>query len=64
MGPYLKNKTHKAADDKCWWCRGGKQQIRHHLFTECKAWLPQTRKMWGAIGRAHGWKNPRAPAMK
>ena len=39
ISPYLKDKTHKAVDDKCWWCGGGKQQTRHHLFTECKAWL-------------------------
>lgn len=67
IGLYLKNKIHKAADDKYWctWCGGGKQQTRsHHLFTVCKAWLPQTRKVWRAKGRAHGWKHPRAPAMK
>ena len=25
IGPYLRHKIHKAVDDKCWWCGGGKQ---------------------------------------
>ena len=43
---------------------GGKQQTRHHLFTECRAWLPQIRKLWKEIGKAHGWEHPRAPSGK
>ena len=62
IGPYLKDKIHKTMDDKCWWCGGGKRQTRH-LFAECRAWLPYTRKMWKAIGKAHGWKQPKAPEL-
>ena len=54
------NKIHKAADDRRWWCGGGKQRTRYHLFTKCRAWLPQTRRMW----KAHRWRHPRAPAIK
>ena len=64
IGPYLKDKIHKAVDDKCWWCGGGKQQTCHHLFTECRAWLPQIRKLWKDIGKAHRWKHLRAPSGK
>ena len=64
IGPFLKDKIHKAADDKCWWCGGGKQQTRHHFFTQCRAWLPQIRTLWRDIGKALGWKHPRAPSGK
>ena len=64
IGPYLKGRTHRATDDRCWWRGGRKQQTRYHLFMECTAWLPQTRRMWKAIGKAHGWKYPRAPATR
>ena len=60
IGPCLRD---KAVDDKCW-CGGGKQQTRHHLFTECRAWLPQIRMLWKDIEKAHGWKHPRAPSGK
>ena len=62
--PYLKDRIKKTKDDKCWWCGGRKRQTRRHLFVECRAWLPYTRKMWKAIGKAHGWKHPKAPAIK
>ena len=45
IGPYLKDKIRRTDDDRCWWCAGGKQQTRHHLFTECRAWLPQIRRL-------------------
>ena len=45
IGPYLKDRIGRATDDKCWWRGGGKQQTRHHLFMECRAWLPQIRKL-------------------
>ena len=45
IGPYLKDKIKKPDDDKCWWCGGRKQQARHHLFTECRAWRPQIRRL-------------------
>ena len=64
IGPYLKDRIGRATDDKCWWYGGGKQQTRHHLFTECRAWLPQIRKLWKEIGKAHAWEHPRAPSGK
>ena len=64
IGSYLKDKIRKIDNDSCWWCGGVKRQTRHHLFTECKAWMPQTRKLWKDIGRAHGWRHPRAPSGK
>ena len=63
IGPYLKDKIHKI-DDRCWRCGGGKQQTRHHLFTECRAWMPQIGRLWKDIGKAQGWKHPRAPSGK
>ena len=40
------------------------QQTGYHLFTECRAWLPQTRRMRRTIGKANRWMHPRAPAIK
>ena len=45
IGPYLKDKIKETNSDKCWSCGGGKQQTRHHLFTECRARALQARKM-------------------
>ena len=64
IGPNLKGKIGKMTDDKCWWFGGGKQQTRHHLFAECRAWLPRVRKLWKDIGKAHGREHPRAPSGK
>ena len=64
IGQYLKDRIHKIVDDKCGWCGGRKWQTRRHLFVECRAWLPYTRKMWKSIGKAHGWKYPKSPAIK
>ena len=48
----------------CWWCTSGEPQSRHHLFTRCPAWRPQTRRLWKDIGEALGWKRPRAPSVR
>ena len=64
IGPYLRDKIGKADSDRCWRCEGGKRQIRHHLFTEYRAWLPQIRKLWKGIGKVHEWKHPRAPSVR
>ena len=64
IGPYLKDKIHKMDNDRCWWCGGGKRQTRHHLFTECRAWTPQIRKLWKDIGKAQEWRHPRAPSVR
>ena len=64
IGPYLKDSIHRTGDDRCWWCGGGRQQTRHHLFTECRAWMPQIRRLWKDTGKAQEWKHPRAPSGK
>ena len=64
IGTYLKDKIRRIDNDRCWWCGGGKRQTRHHLFTECRAWMPQIRKLWKDIGKAQGWRHPRAPSGK
>ena len=48
---------------ECWWCAGGEPQSRHHLFTRCRVWAPQAKKMWKAIGKACEWKRPRTPSV-
>ena len=47
-----------------WWCASGEPQSRHHLFTRCPAWRPQTRRLWKDIGEALRWKRPRAPSVR
>ena len=42
----------------------GEPQSRHHLFTRCRAWAPQARKLWKEIGRACEWEHPRAPSIR
>src|SRR6266705_6546840 len=54
----------RLESDKCWWCNCGKRQTRHYLFTECKAWAPQIRKLWRRVGKDCHWEHPRTPAMK
>ena len=44
--------------------QGRKETARHHLFTWCRAWRPQIARLWKDIGKAHGWKHPRAPSPK
>ena len=44
--------------------QSGKAAVPPPLFTECRAWLPQIRKLWKDIGKAHGWKHPSAPSGK
>ena len=41
-----------------------KQQTRRHLFTECRALRPQITRLWKEIGKACGWKHPKAPSVK
>ena len=49
---------------ECWWCASGAPQSRHHLFTRCPAWRPQTRRLWKDVGEALGWDRPRAPSVR
>ena len=56
--------SQRAESDECWWCNCGRRQSRHHLFTECRAWMPQIRELWRRIGKDCGWEHPRAPALR
>ena len=61
--------THRVRLDRtdtpeCWWCTSGEPQPRHHLFTRCPAWRPQTRRLWKDIGEACRWERPRAPSVR
>lgn len=64
--PTPKDKIHKTDDDRCWRCGGGKRKTCHHLIIECRAWHPQTSKLWKDIytGKAYEWKHPRAPSVR
>lgn len=41
-----------------WWCNCGERQTRHHLFTGCRVWAPQIRRLLGGVGN-----DPRAPSV-
>ena len=64
IGSYLHDKIHKIDTDECWWCGSGERQSRHHHFRSCRAWARQAREMWKDIGKACGWKHPRAPSVR
>ena len=64
IGPCLKEEIKKSDSDKYWWCGGGKQQTRHHLFAECRVCAPQTRRMWKVVGKACRWRHPKAPSVR
>lgn len=42
----------KMYTGECWWCASGKPQSRYHHFTRRRAWAPQAKRMWKAIGKA------------
>ena len=47
------------------WRRGrGGGQTRHYLFVECKAWVPQIKRLWRRVGKGCEWESPRAPAVR
>ena len=54
----------RLASDKCWWCNCDKKEIRHHVFTECKTWTTQIRRLWKRVGKDCNWKHPRAPSVR
>ena len=54
----------RSDSDECWWCNCGKRQTRHHLFTECRAWAPQIRRLWRRIGKDCRWQHPRVPSVR
>ena len=66
-GSFLRDRMtgpQRLETDECWWCNCGRRQSRHHLFTECRAWRPQIRKLWRRIGKDCGWEHPKAPALR
>ena len=48
----------------CWRCASGEPQSKHHLFTRCPTWRPQTRGLWKDIGEACRWESPSAPSVR
>ena len=63
IGPFLHDRMtgpQRLESDECWWCKCGKRQTRHHLFTECRAWALQIRKLWERIREDCHWEHPRA----
>ena len=49
---------------ECRWCGSGRRGSRHHLFTECQAWVPQIRKLGKRVGKDCGQKHPKALAVR
>ena len=64
IGPYLKDKIRKTDSDKCWWCRGGKQQTAITSSLSAGHGPHRPRKCGTTIGKACGWNHPRAPSVK
>lgn len=64
VGTHLHDNIKKADTSECWLCDSGEPQSRHHLFTRCRAWAPQIRRLWKDIRKACGWKHPRAPSVR
>ena len=64
IGSYLAEKTHTVQSSECWWCGSGERQSRYHLFFQCRRWAPESKKMWRDIGKACGWRHPRAHAVR
>ncbi|KAF8532784.1 hypothetical protein BDD12DRAFT_950868 [Trichophaea hybrida] len=54
----MKEKLKKIDSGLCWWCETGARQTRHHLFTECRAFKPQIRRLWKEVGDLLNWKHP------
>ena len=54
----------RLSSDERWRCNSGKRQTRYHLFTECRAWAPQIRRLWRRIGRDCRWEHRRAPSVR
>ena len=62
-GPYRKDKIHKVADDKCWWCGRGRQQTHHRATGSVESSGPRsTPHGYMRSGRWFcGWMDPRSP---
>ena len=56
-GADLCNRLGKIPSDKCG--RDGRQTCCR-LLVECEAWAPQSKALWRSVGKAFGWKHPRA----
>jgi len=60
IAPFMK-RIKKTTSDLCWWCEDRRAiQTRHHLFAECRAFGPQRKRLWKAIGDILNWKHPKS----
>ena len=58
--PYMK-RIKKTDSNLCWWCEDGRSiQTRQHLFTECRAFKPQIKRLWKSVGKQLNWRHPRS----
>ena len=51
----------QAPSDKCWWCGTDERQTRHHLFTRCRRWFPEIRRLWQRVEKYCEWVPPGPP---
>ena len=54
----------QAPSDKCWWCGSGERQSRHHLFTRCRRWTPEIKRMWQRVERDCERETSRTPSVR
>ena len=52
----------QSASDECWWCGSGERQTRLHLFTQCRRWTPEIRRLWQRVNAESG--SYRAPSVR
>ena len=50
----------QVPSDRCWWCGSGEVQSRHHLFTRCRRWTPEIKRLWESVEKDCEWECPRA----
>ena len=41
-----------------------RRESRHHLFIECRAWAPQTQRLWERVVKDCRLEHPKAPAVR
>ena len=67
IGSFLHEKVTgplRRESGECQWCRCGKRESRHHIFVECRAWVPQIQRLWKRVANDCKWRHPRAPAVR
>ena len=60
--PHLR-RIGQISTDSCWWCGSGKRQTRLHLFSRCRRWTPEIRRLWQRI-EVDCEGGPRAPSVR